>query len=221
MANFNLKRRFIFYPVHPVHPVQFPAFGGMIPAWIDRMRVFQDGRWNSVPTRKLMGFLAGMAFFLLLIFQSTPGFVFILDDANLMFHEAGHPAVGIFSSRLGVYGGTLGQLVFPVVLAIASWRKREAISFAASVIWFFENWLNIARYMADARTQELPLLGGGDHDWATIFGRWDVMNHDTQIAAFVRTTGWIGMGLACAWVIALWWLGRKNLPRTGEIGPDF
>jgi hypothetical protein len=172
-----------------------------------------------VPTRKLIAFLIGIAIFALLIFTSEPGFVFALDSANLLFHEAGHPFVGLFSQRLETYGGTMGQLTFPVVLAVSFWRKGEPISFAASVIWFFENWLNIARYMADARVQELPLVGGGDHDWARIFGRWHVLNHDTQIAAFVRTVGWLGMTAACAWVICLWWLGRKNLVTTEEVRP--
>jgi hypothetical protein len=51
-----------------------------------------------------------------------------------LFHEAGHPAVGLFSQRLEVYGGTPGQLTFSLVLAVLFWRKGNAISFAASVI---------------------------------------------------------------------------------------
>jgi hypothetical protein len=56
------------------------------------------------------------------------------DNETLLFHEAGHPAVGLFSQRLEVYGGTPGQLTFPVVLGVSFWRKGNAISFAASVI---------------------------------------------------------------------------------------
>jgi hypothetical protein len=167
-------------------------------------------RWNEVTTQKLLGFLGGMAVFMILVLKSEPGFVFLLDHANLLFHEAGHPIVGLFSQRLETYGGTLGQLTFPVVLAVSFWRKGEAVSFAASVIWFCENWLNIARYMADARAQVLPLVGGGDHDWATIFGRWHVVDHDTQIAAVVRAAGWLGMAAACAWVV---WRWRESAPR--------
>jgi hypothetical protein len=170
-----------------------------------------------VPTRKLIAFLVGVALFALLVFISEPGFVFALDSANLLFHEAGHPFVGLFSQRLETYGGTMGQLTFPVVLAVSFWRKGEPISFAASVIWFFENWLNIARYMADARAQELPLVGGGDHDWARIFGRWHVLNHDTQIAAVVRTVGWLGMSAAGIWVFWLWWIGRNNSVNANEV----
>ncbi len=177
---------------------------------LGRVSDLSGQRWDGVSTPKLAGFLAGAGLFALLVFRSEPGFVFYLDHANPVFHEAGHPAVGLFSRRLETYGGTLGQLTFPVVLAVSFWRNRKAIALAASVIWFFENWLNIARYMGDARAQVLPLVGGGDHDWARIFGRWHVLSHDTQIAAVVQTTGWIGMGAACAWVLWLWWAERKD-----------
>ena len=170
----------------------------------------EESRWEEITTKKLILFLAGSALFAVLILCSEPGFVFLLDHANLLFHEAGHPIVGLFSRRLETYGGTIGQLTFPLVLAVSFWRRGEAISFAASVIWFFENWLNIARYMADARAQILPLVGGGDHDWALIFGRWHLLKHDTQIAATVNACGWIGMAAACLWVVWLWWSGRNS-----------
>ena len=108
----------------------------------------QESRWEKITSWKLAGFGLGLAAFTALLFASEPGFVFGLDHANLLFHEAGHPIVGLFSLRLETYGGTLGQLTFPVVLAVSFWRQGQALAFAASVIWFFENWLNIARYMA-------------------------------------------------------------------------
>jgi len=77
----------------------------------------------------------------------------------------------------------------------------KSLGLAAAMIWFFENWFKIARCMADARQLELPLAGGGDHDWNTIFERWGVLQHDTQIAWAVRLTGWIGIFLTCAWVL--------------------
>jgi hypothetical protein len=56
------------------------------------------------------------------------------------------------------------------------------VGFAVAGAWLFENLLNIARYMADARAQILPLVGGGEHDWTNIFSRWDVLASDTLIA---------------------------------------
>ncbi len=169
----------------------------------------EQNEWEIVTGRKLVTFIIGAGLFYVLLFCSEPGFIFIVDHANLLFHEAGHPFVGLFSERLEPYGGTIGQLVFPCVLAISFWRKRQPISLAVSVIWFFENWLNIGRYMADARKQELPLVGGGDHDWNTIFTRWAVLQYDVRIATVVKTVGWLGMLAACAWVCWRVWQDRK------------
>jgi hypothetical protein len=168
-----------------------------------------QSEWEKVTGARLLAFFIGVGLFSVLLFCSEPGFIFVVDHANLLFHEAGHPFVGLFSERLEPYGGTIGQLVFPTVLAVSFWRKRQPIPLAASVIWFFENWLNIGRYMADARKQELPLVGGGDHDWNTIFSRWDVLPHDVQIATVVKTVGWLGMLAACAWVCWRAWQDRK------------
>ena len=158
-----------------------------------------QSEWDKVTGTKLLAFFIGVGLFSVLLFGSEPGFILIIDHANLLFHEAGHPFVGLFSERLEPYGGTIGQLVFPCVLAVS---------------WFFENWLNIGRYMADARAQDLPLVGGGDHDWNTIFSRWEVLQHDVQIATAVRIIGWLGMVAACAWVCWRAWQDRK-LPVAG------
>ncbi len=180
---------------------------GEIPAVIAAMAQ-QD--WESVTKGKLLGFAVGFAVFLMLVLRSEPGFVFLLDHANLLFHEAGHPLLGVFSSRLETYGGTIGQLAFPCVLAVSFWRKRQALGLTAACIWFFENWFNIARYMADARARELPLVGGGDHDWFTIFTRWNLLQYDTRIAAAITLIGWIGIAATCAWVTWRAWQDRRR-----------
>lgn len=138
-----------------------------------------------------------------------------LDFANLLFHEAGHPIFGLIHQRLEVYGGTVGQLSFPVLLMISFWRKSQPTSFATCWIWFFENWLNIARYMADARALELPLVGGGDHDWNEIFFRWNLLSSDRLIAGCVRTVGWLGMTSALIWVV--WTAWNERARRAGPL----
>jgi hypothetical protein len=131
------------------------------------------------------------------------GWVPLLDSANLALHEAGHPLVGILSSRLAVYGGTIFQLAFPVVFALDFRRRGHAAGFAACGVWLGENLLNVARYMADARAGQLPLVGGGDHDWLEIFTRWRMLPRDTAVANFTRV-------LAVALVVAsLLWLWRR------------
>jgi hypothetical protein len=85
------------------------------------------------------------------------------------------------------------------------------VGFATTWIWFFENWLNIARYMADARARLLPLVGGGEHDWTEIFNRWRVLQYDTQIGAAVKWAGWLGMVAAAVWFI---WRFLADRPRA-------
>jgi hypothetical protein len=167
--------------------------------------------WDPITKIALAGFAIGVASFFVLLFSSPQGFILILDHANLLFHEAGHPIIGLLSKRLEPYGGTIGQLIFPCVLAVGFWRKRNPLAVAAAAIWFFENWLNIARYMADARAMLLPLVGGGDHDWNTILGRWNLLQYDTQIASVITVVAWIGIVSACAWVLWRTWLSRNNL----------
>ena len=176
--------------------------------------------FDKVTTTHLLAFAAAAGLFFTVLAMSEPGFVFLIDHANLLFHEAGHVFIGLVSQRCEPYGGTLGQLVFPVVLAVSFWRKGQSLSIAGAVIWFFENWLNIARYMADARTLTLTLVGGGDHDWNTIFNRWNLLSHDTEIAFTVKTIGWLGMIAPCVWVVWRYWQDRhrSDSPDQGLTG---
>jgi hypothetical protein len=134
---------------------------------------------------------------------SEQGWVPLLDSANLALHEAGHPLVGIFSTRLTVYGGTLFQLAFPLLAALQFRRSANPAGIAAALVWLGENLFNIARYMADARVQELPLVGG-DHDWTEIFGRWHVLHLDGRIAGITRGIGLILMAWALLWLYRRW-----------------
>jgi len=144
---------------------------------------------------------------LLLFFHAGSGWVPILDSANLAFHEAGHPLFGLVSSRLMVYGGTLMQLLLPLAAAWQLWRQRQIGGSHLCLIWFAENLLNVARYMADARRQELPLVGGGDHDWAMILGNWGLLSADTTLALWLRV---LAVGLM-TWVLWRdWRLARED-----------
>jgi hypothetical protein len=186
---------------------------GPVSALIERIRAVREQDWQDVSGLALG---ATAAFAVAVLYYSHHGsrWVFPLDNANLAFHEFGHPFFGAFNEDLRVYGGTLGQLLFPAITAIAFWVRREAASFAVCLIWFCESLFNIARYMADARAHELPLVGGLDpelyHDWTEIFVRWHQLNHDTGIAAFVRAMGWLGIAATLLWLTWTWYRQREE-----------
>lgn len=136
--------------------------------------------------------------------KSEERFVPILDHANLAFHEAGHLIFRILGPTLELYGGTLGQLVFPVVVSVSFWRRRAVLAAALSVVWLMQNFLNIARYMADARAQVLPLVGGGEHDWVRILSRWGALQADTLLAGRLSAFAWLGVIITWGLVARLW-----------------
>jgi hypothetical protein len=72
--------------------------------------------------------------------------------------------------------------------------------------------------MADARRLELPLLGGGDHDWNTILTRWDLLQYDTRIVAALKLGGWIGIAAICTWVLWRAWQDHRRMSVQSECG---
>jgi hypothetical protein len=165
--------------------------------------------WKIISTRELLTFLILGGLTLKVCLTGNRWFP-ILDSANLIFHEAGHPIVGILSSRLMVYGGTLGQLVFPSIVAIRFFFEKSAIGFSVALLWVFENLLNIARYMADARSRLLPLVGGGEHDWTEILSRWHVLNSDIKLARGLANFAILGILATAGWLCRQWLIARAE-----------
>lgn len=168
--------------------------------------------WSPVTLPRFTAFSLSILAIVGLELRPPLGWVPLLDGANLLFHEAGHLFFGVLGETAGLYGGTLGQLVFPLAVSIGFWRQRAAISLAFGCLWFFENFFNIARYAADARTQELPLVGGGEHDWWNIVSRWGVLEHDVAIAITIAGVGLTGILATWAWAGWRCFYHRSDIP---------
>ncbi len=178
--------------------------------WLQDLREAGAEPWAPVGTGAFVLASLGFAGLMAVAATSAEGWVPLLDSVNLVFHEAGHPIFGLLGSEtLGFLGGTLMQLLVPVSVGCVFWRKRQTLGTAVAAFWAGENGLNIARYMADARRQLLPLVGGGEHDWATLFGQWGCLARDTAIAGVVRASGWILMLGAWAWLAWRWRRSRE------------
>jgi hypothetical protein len=165
--------------------------------------IFEE-RWKPVSRPALIAWIIFYAGFLVYAFSAHGGYLFI-DSANLVVHEGGHNLFGWFGPTLGLWGGTLLQWLVPFLLAVYFFTERQTTGFIFCLFFFFENWLYTATYMADARTQVLPLVTTGDpefveHDWYAIFSSLGVLNYDTRIAAVVRLLGWCGMIACVVWL---------------------
>lgn len=136
------------------------------------------------------------------------------DALDLPIHETGHIVFGWGGEVLTALGGTLFQLIIPLVFVIYFWRRKDRHAASVALWWVGQNCFNIARYIADARAQELPLVGGGEHDWAFLLATWRLLPQDTAIAYYVRGFAWLLIATA-TW---LGWLSLSREPATEPVG---
>jgi hypothetical protein len=101
-----------------------------------------------------------------------------LDGVNLAFHEAGHLFLAPAGQMLHVLGGTLAQLLVPLLCAGHFVREGKRFEPWICVFWAGESLMYTAVYMADALEMALPLVGGGEiHDWNYLLARWGLLAH--------------------------------------------
>lgn len=159
----------------------------------------QLGEWKPVSRIAGIAWLVFYALFLVYAFLNSSGFLF-LDYVNLMIHEGGHFFFSWFGDTIHILGGTLGELIVPLLCAAWFFWQREASGFAFCMFWFFENFPYIGTYMADARTAALPLVGSDESDWTILFGQWGLLADDQKIGHAMRVLGFLGMIAAPVWL---------------------
>jgi len=82
----------------------------------------------------------------------------LVDNAFMQIHAGGHALFRVFGLTAGVAGGTFLQLFVPFALGFYFIRQRQPLGVALCMFFFFEQFLPIARYMADAQAQQLPWM---------------------------------------------------------------
>ena len=142
----------------------------------------------------------------------TPDRWDLLDDLNLAVHEAGHLLFVPFGETMTVLGGSLFQVIVPAAFVVYFIRSRQRYAAAVTTVWVGQSLLNVARYIADARAQELPLLGGEDsiHDWWLLLTEHDLIASDTTIAGWVRLVA----GAMMLAAIGVAWMATRNGDRS-------
>ncbi|QPJ64467.1 MAG: hypothetical protein G3M78_03265 [Candidatus Nitrohelix vancouverensis] len=175
--------------------------------------------WRTAPMGVLAVLLGLFAFLMLWIavhgvFSPDSILLALVHNVNLVFHEAGHMIFAIFGNdTLTILGGSLGQLLIPIIVAVAFFLRRDYPGFAFGVFWLFESLLDVALYMQDARELKLQLIGGlgmEAHDWRNLFNHWDLWRSDQLIVKIVRWVSWLGMLAICIDMARRVWKQRKE-----------
>ena len=165
-------------------------------------------RWIGRAGKLVVIGLMSFFFFYMVIKRSSWCF---LDYVNLPFHESGHILFGPFGETIQFLGGTVGQLMWPLILIIYFMIRKERLSASFCLFWFGENFLNISKYVADARSMGLPLVGGGIHDWNFLLGKWDLLQYDHAIANAIFIIGVVLMTGSIGWAFFV----NPELDKTG------
>jgi hypothetical protein len=146
-------------------------------------------------------------YFILLDFRGNEIGNSFMHTINLVFHEAGHVIFRLFGDFMTVLGGTLGQLLMPLIVMLALLLKnRDTFGASLGLWWLGQSLMDCAPYINDARAGKLLLLGGVTgqdapdyHDWQNILSRLDWLAYDHRLAALADGAGTLLMLLAFAW----------------------
>lgn len=122
----------------------------------------------------------------------------LMDSVDLPIHETGHLVFSPFGEFIQFLGGTLFQLIMPGLFVGYSLRRGDRHAASVALWWVAQNLWNVSVYVRDARAEELPLVGGGEHDWAYLLGRLGWLRHDQTIGHSVWLVGVIVYLLAIA-----------------------
>lgn len=125
---------------------------------------------------------------------------------NLPFHEAGHLLFMPFGRFMMFLGGSLGQILMPIVcLATFLIKTRDPFGASVALWWTAENLMDVAPYINDARALDLMLVGGvtgketDGHDWENILSMLGWLEYDQRLAHLVYNAGILLMLGSFAW----------------------
>ena len=126
-----------------------------------------------------------------------------LDSLDLAIHETGHLVFAFGGETLTLLGGTLFQLLVPTAFVVALWRQGDRHGATVPLWWLGQNCWNISVYIKDAQAQVLPLVGGGEHDWAILLDQWGWLERDQAIGRAVFLLGMVlyGIALTAGWFL--------------------
>lgn len=148
---------------------------------------------------------------------------------NLPFHEAGHIIFRPLGRFMTSLGGSLGQLLIPLICLFTFLLKtRDTFAASFALWWTGENFMDLAPYINDARSLSMPLLGGntgrtspyGFHDWEFILKETGLIRHDHALANFSYTLGALLMIVSFLWSGYILIKYYRNLKSAPAFSPD-
>jgi len=150
----------------------------------------------------------------------------IFYGITLGFHEMGHLAFSWAPQFIAVLMGSVFQIAVPIAVIVIFHRQEEFFGITVGGFWLSYSLAELSAYIADARSQELPLVGFAsqedlEHDWHYLLGKLHLLELDHFLGFLTRASG-VVIGIAsCAfgvWLIVQMVSGvRPPRPHTTRV----
>lgn len=133
------------------------------------------------------------------VIRVAPEAAGLFGGITLAFHELGHVLWSPLGEWFAVAGGSVTQLLVPIAACLVLRRQGDALGAIIPLFWLASSLGNLAAYIADARTLELPLVSIGDgeeviHDWNYLLAHAGLLTREAQMAAWCRMAAWLVLG---------------------------
>lgn len=128
-----------------------------------------------------------------------------INGVNLIFHEAGHIIFIFFGGFMHTLGGTLMQILIPLIFSLYFYKNEQYFSASLLLFWLSQNFFDISLYAGDAVKLELELLGGDGvyHDWNYLLSSLNILNYTDQVASLFYFIGIIILVFAVVFSLKL------------------
>ena len=118
-----------------------------------------------------------------------------LDIVDLPIHETGHLLFRPFGEFLMIAGGSLFQVIMPVIFVGYFVWYEKYYSAAIVLLWVGQSTLNVFVYAADAVVMQIVLTSGltgsegSLHDWNYLLSETGLINSTKTVAGLIRFLG--------------------------------
>ncbi len=118
-----------------------------------------------------------------------------LDNVDLPIHETGHLLFRPFGEFMMIAGGSLFQIIFPLVFVGYFVWNEKYYSAAIVGLWVGQSIINVWVYASDAVVMQLMLTSGvtgsegGFHDWNYMLTATGLLGSTNLVAGLIRAAG--------------------------------
>lgn len=113
----------------------------------------------------------------------------MFSGITLAFHELGHILFNFAGHFIGSLMGSGMQILVPLAVTLIFVRQPDWFGVSVGGFWLSFSLFELATYVGDARSMDLPLVGFSDHpehDWNYLLGTMHLLPADHVLAFLIR-----------------------------------